>query len=500
MAYTGSDYIFQVALPDGNVATVRDKDINDVMQAKGSILITDSAASNNVAKYAALPAGTSGNVLVMGPQGVPAWGSASAAAGVGDGAIQVKVGNATAVTFAMANQSSATTLTVAAGTTAGYLMIADQAIQVPGTAILQDSAMTSVTNLENKLVDDGFAKTSDIKNGALQIKFGTAAASNLFTANQANAATLTFAEGTTNGAISVNGTTVMVHGLGNAAFADVSSITNGLAKTSDIKDANLNIKLNSGSASKLFSANSASAATLTFGSGSANGSISVNGTDIAVKGLGSAAYENTSAFDAAGAASTAEQNAKDYADGLISGLGNIMTVVGTTASVPTSTTGNEVGDVYIVSSGDHAGEEYVWTGSAWELMGKNNIDLSGYVPTSTKVAGQALTGDISAASISTALGLKGLAFKDSVNVAANTFVTGISATANNQSVVGVGANAASKINSFTGGSAQLQVNDGVLSLAWTTPTLSYAAAATSTLATINVNTYSATKNSAMTLQ
>lgn len=48
--------------------------------------------------------------------------------------------------------------------------------------------------------------------------------------------------------------------------------------------------------------------------GSANGTISVKGSDVAVKGLDSAAYAKTTDFDAAGSASTAEQNAKDYTD------------------------------------------------------------------------------------------------------------------------------------------------------------------------------------------
>ena len=54
--------------------------------------------------------------------------------------------------------------------------------------------------------------------------------------------------------------------------------------------------------------------------GGANGTISVKGTDVAVKGLGSAAYVATTAFDAAGTAETkanaAEAAAKAYADGL----------------------------------------------------------------------------------------------------------------------------------------------------------------------------------------
>lgn len=48
-----------------------------------------------------------------------------------------------------------------------------------------------------------------------------------------------------------------------------------------------------------------------------NGTIMVDGTSVAVAGLGSAAYEAATAFDTAGSASTAEQNAKDYADSLL---------------------------------------------------------------------------------------------------------------------------------------------------------------------------------------
>jgi hypothetical protein len=49
-------------------------------------------------------------------------------------------------------------------------------------------------------------------------------------------------------------------------------------------------------------------------SGTANGTISVKGTDVAVKGLGSAAYQNSGAFDASGAAAGALSKAKTYAD------------------------------------------------------------------------------------------------------------------------------------------------------------------------------------------
>ena len=52
-------------------------------------------------------------------------------------------------------------------------------------------------------------------------------------------------------------------------------------------------------------------------SGSVNGTISVKGSDVFVKGLGSAAYVETSAFDAAGSADSALESAKEYADSLM---------------------------------------------------------------------------------------------------------------------------------------------------------------------------------------
>ena len=48
--------------------------------------------------------------------------------------------------------------------------------------------------------------------------------------------------------------------------------------------------------------------------GTENGTISVDGTDVAVKGLGSAAYKADTDFDTAGAATTAENNAKAWAN------------------------------------------------------------------------------------------------------------------------------------------------------------------------------------------
>lgn len=53
----------------------------------------------------------------------------------------------------------------------------------------------------------------------------------------------------------------------------------------------------------------------TLATGTANGTVKFNGEDVAVKGLGSAAYTDSDAYDAKGDAKTAEDNAKAYADG-----------------------------------------------------------------------------------------------------------------------------------------------------------------------------------------
>lgn len=99
-------------------------------------------------------------------------------------------------------------------------------------------------------------------------------------------------EGTVNGAISVKGTPVKVHGLGTAAYAatdDFATAAQGTKADSAVQAADVV-------------------------SGTANGTISVKGSDVAVKGLGSAAYQNGNAFDASGAAADALSKAKTYAD------------------------------------------------------------------------------------------------------------------------------------------------------------------------------------------
>lgn len=55
----------------------------------------------------------------------------------------------------------------------------------------------------------------------------------------------------------------------------------------------------------------------TLTTGTTNGTVKFNGTDVAVAGLKSAAYQESSAFDTAGAAATAQSAAEDHADAIV---------------------------------------------------------------------------------------------------------------------------------------------------------------------------------------
>lgn len=80
---------------------------------------------------------------------------------------------------------------------------------------------------------------------------------------------------------------------------------------------------------------------------------------------------------------------KSEIDGMVA---SGMHYKGTKASASAlPTTGNAVGDLWNVTD---TGANYAWNGTAWDKLSEN-IDLSGYVPTSRKVNGKALTGNIS---------------------------------------------------------------------------------------------------------
>ena len=133
-------------------------------------------------------------------------------------------------------------------------------------------------------------------------------------------------ESQTNGNISVNGTNVPVHGLGSAAYTDADAYEAAGAAEAAIAALD---KTDSAVEGQYVASVSQENGVITvtrkalpqapaITTGTANGTIAVGGTDVAVKGLGTAAYQNVDAFDAAGDADQALTDAKDYVNGLLS--------------------------------------------------------------------------------------------------------------------------------------------------------------------------------------
>lgn len=99
-----------------------------------------------------------------------------------------------------------------------------------------------------------------------------------------------------------------------ASITDVELASNAVT-TAKIADGNVTlVKLAADIQTSLGKADSA---VQTVVEGTTNGTIDVDGTAVPVHGLSDAAFKASTAFDAAGAAATAEKNAKDYADGLM---------------------------------------------------------------------------------------------------------------------------------------------------------------------------------------
>lgn len=155
----------------------------------------------------------------------------------------------------------------------------------------------------------------------------------------------------------------------------------------------------------------------TIGTGSANGTIAVAGKDVAVKGLAALAYKASLSKSDVGLGNvenkTLDTSVTDSGNYVTSGAVKtyVDTVVGAVKQfqyevvdkLPTASTGT-MGKIYLVAHTHGTQDGYdefitIESGSTtktygWEKIGNTDIDLSGYVPTSRKVNGKALTADI----------------------------------------------------------------------------------------------------------
>ena len=135
-------------------------------------------------------------------------------------------------------------------------------------------------------------------------------------------AAATLVEGTENGTVKFNGEDVKVHGLGTAAFAASTAFdTAGAASAAQAEAIKQAKAYADGLAPNYATAVQGGKADTALQpvdvvEGKVQGAIAVKGKAVKVHGLGDAAFKASTAFDAAGAATTAETNAKEYADSL----------------------------------------------------------------------------------------------------------------------------------------------------------------------------------------
>lgn len=122
-------------------------------------------------------------------------------------------------------------------------------------------------------------------------------------------------EGSANGTIAVNGANVNVHGLGSAAYTDAADYEAAGAAAAavaalDVEDAavdNQYVSAVSQTDGKIVVSRKQLPAKPVIATGSANGTIAVDGADVAVKGLGSAAYTKAGAYATAAQGTKADQ-------------------------------------------------------------------------------------------------------------------------------------------------------------------------------------------------
>lgn len=122
-------------------------------------------------------------------------------------------------------------------------------------------------------------------------------------------------EGSANGTIAVNGANVNVHGLGSAAYTDVADYEAAGAAAAavaalDVEDTavdNQYVSAVSQTDGKIVVSRKQLPAKPVIATGSTNGTIAVDGTNVAVKGLGSAAYTKANAYATAAQGTKADQ-------------------------------------------------------------------------------------------------------------------------------------------------------------------------------------------------
>lgn len=147
--------------------------------------------------------------------------------------------------------------------------------------------------------------------------------------------------GSVNGTIAVDGTDVAVTGLGSAAYtsADAYDVAGAASSAQTAAQSYTDTKI----AAVNDTISKIDTGVMSVTTGTANGAIHVDGEDVAVKGLGSAAYTEASAYDASGAAAQALVDAKTHVATEIAKINTgVMSVTEGTANGTISVDGKDV--------------------------------------------------------------------------------------------------------------------------------------------------------------
>ena len=226
-------------------------------------------------------------------------------------------------------------------------------------------------------------------------------------AGLARSAVQTVADGTANGTILVDGEAVSVGGLGSAAYTNANAYATaaqGTKADTAVQPGDLGTAAEANvedfaTAAQGGKADTAVQNVQSTGSGVATG-FTKSGTNIAVT-----LSQITDAMVAADA-NIAQSKINGLTSALseinasianintdIEGLGNALHFAGAGATLPLT---GEDGDVYVITSGEDAGKEYIWANGGWQEFGDTSDYLlastaqATYVPKTTTVAGHAL--------------------------------------------------------------------------------------------------------------
>lgn len=190
------------------------------------------------------------------------------------------------------------------------------------------------------------------------------------------------------------------HTVKDADYASIKSKVNGIASGAQVNVIE-SVKVNGTALTP-----SSKAVNVTVTTGSGDGTIAVNGTDVVIKNFSNKANKATT-LAGYGISDAYTRSQTDSA--IASAVASVFKYRGTkktTSELPSS--GQTVGDVYFVSADS---SEYAWNGEKWEELGPT-IDLSHFI-TSISIAGLTLSSSatsITQAQLRSALGLGAAAY------------------------------------------------------------------------------------------